>query len=101
MYGLRYGTVPIVRRVGGLADTVRDAATEQGNGFVFDGADAASLQHAVARAFELYRQRAPWIGLAQRGMGEDLSWDGPAQQYLDLYAQVLQTRGGGARTQLD
>ncbi len=101
MYGLRYGTVPIVRRVGGLADTVRDAATEQGNGFVFDGADAASLQHAVARAFELYRQRAPWIGLAQRGMGEDLSWDGPAQQYLDLYAQVLQTRGGGARNQLD
>jgi starch synthase len=88
MYGLRYGTVPIVRRVGGLADTVRDAAADQGNGFVFDTAQPQALQEAITRAFELYRQRAAWARLVQRGMGEDLSWGGPAQQYMALYEQL-------------
>ena len=94
MYGLRYGTVPIVRRVGGLADTVHDAdaAAESGNGFVFDLAEPAALQQAIARAFELYRQGAPWARLVQRGMGEKLSWDGPAQQYMALYEQLCAAR---------
>ena len=85
MYGLRYGTVPIVRRVGGLADTVRDAGTEQGNGFVFEMAQPAALQEAIGRAIDLYRQRERWRQLMQRGMDEDLSWDGPAQHYMALY----------------
>jgi starch synthase len=92
MYGLRYGTVPIVRRVGGLADTVRDVAADAGNGFVFDSAQPSALQEAIARAFALYRQSALWAQLVQRAMGEDLSWDGPAQQYMALYKQL-----GGAR----
>ena len=93
MYGLRYGTVPVVRRVGGLADTVRDAGAAQGNGFVFDSAVPAALQEAIARAFDLYRQQAAWAALMQRGMGEDLSWDGPAQHYMALYEGLV----GGAR----
>ncbi|HMO44610.1 MAG TPA: glycogen synthase GlgA [Rubrivivax sp.] len=92
MYGLRYGTVPIVRRVGGLADTVRDAGSggdaEPGNGFVFDGAHPQALQEAITRAFDVYRQRPAWARLVQRGMGENLSWDGPARQYMALYEQL-------------
>ena len=101
MYGLRYGTVPVVRRVGGLADTVRDAGAEQGNGFVFDGAHPAALQEAIARAFQLYRQRAAWMALMQQGMGEDLSWDGPARRYIVLYEQLLAARREGKRAALD
>ena len=88
MYGLRYGTVPIVRRVGGLADTVRDVADASGNGFVFDEADAAALLQAIGRAVELFRRRSAWTPLVQRGMAEDLSWHGPARQYLALYQQL-------------
>jgi len=93
MYGLRYGTVPIVRRVGGLTDTVRDvgqgdAATAPGNGFAFDAAHPPALQDAIARAFGLYRQPEAWAALMQRGMAENLSWDGPARQYMDLYERV-------------
>ena len=101
MYGLRYGTVPVVRRVGGLADTVRDAGAAQGNGFAFDSALPAALQEAIARAFELYRQPAAWAALMQRGMGEDLSWDGPARRYIELYEQVLGARREGGRAALD
>ena len=92
MYGLRYGTVPVVRSVGGLADTVRDAADAQANGFVFGPAEPAALAQAIARAFERFRQPALWAELQQRGMAEDLSWDGPAQRYLALYRQLWASR---------
>jgi starch synthase len=92
MYGLRYGTVPVVRRVGGLADTVRDAATADGNGFVFDAAQAPALADAVARAIDAFRQPDRWAGLMQRGMAENLAWDGPARQYMELYARACAAR---------
>jgi starch synthase len=101
MYGLRYGTVPIVRRVGGLADTVRDAAADEGNGFAFDIAQPQALHEAIARAFELYRQRAPWARLVQRGMDEDLAWGGPAQQYMALYEQLGTERSDKRHMPLD
>jgi starch synthase len=106
MYGLRYGSVPIVRRVGGLADTVRDlgrgdAASAPGNGFVFDAAQPSALQDAIARAFELYRHRAAWRQLMQQGMGESLSWDGPAKQYMALYEHVGSEHGETRRKELD
>jgi starch synthase len=93
MYGLRYGTVPIVRRVGGLADTVQDvgpgdAAPAAGNGFVFDNAQPDALRGAIARAFEQYRQPQAWARLMRRGMDENLSWEMPARQYMALYEQV-------------
>jgi starch synthase len=95
MYGLRYGTVPIVRRVGGLAVTVRDAGTgtaAEGNGFVFDSAQPLALQNAMARAVDAYRQPEAWARLMQRGMREDLSWDGPARDYMALYRQACHDR---------
>jgi starch synthase len=93
MYGLRYGTVPIVRRVGGLADTVNDvergdAGLAPGNGFVFDNAQPDALRGAIARAFEQYRQPQAWAKLMELGMGENLSWDGPAKHYMALYERV-------------
>jgi starch synthase len=104
MYGLRYGTVPIVRRVGGLADTVHDAgdgAATEGNGFVFDQAQPRALHDAVLRAFAAYRQPAAWKKLMQRGMREDLSWDGPARHYLALYEKVCGNRQAGSRADTD
>jgi starch synthase len=92
MYGLRYGCVPIVRRVGGLADTVRDAAGADGNGFVFDAAQAPALADAVVRAIDTFRRPEAWAGLMQRGMAENLSWDGPARQYMELYARACAAR---------
>jgi starch synthase len=93
LYGLRYGTLPIVRRVGGLADTVQDvgpgdAAPAAGNGFVFDNAQPDALRGAIARAFEQYRQPQAWARLMRRGMDENLSWEMPARQYMALYEQV-------------
>ncbi len=100
MYGLRYGTVPVVRRVGGLADTVRDAGTvgamsPDGNGFVFELAQPSALHEAIARAFEVFRQPDLWAELMQRGMHEDLSWDGPARHHLALYERVCSDKQTG------
>jgi starch synthase len=97
MYGLRYGTVPVVRRVGGLADTVVDAAAgaDAANGFVFDHATPHALLDAVWRAIELWRQPPAWQALMRRGMAQDLSWDGPARAYLALYGSL---RTGRARS---
>ena len=86
MYGLRYGTLPVVRRVGGLADTVQDAGALAGNGFVFDEATPGALAAAVQRAARLRAQEpAAWRALQTRGMSADLAWSGSARRYLDLY----------------
>ena len=102
MYGLRYGTVPVVRRVGGLADTVREAGGEgSGNGFVFDAAHPQALLDAIARALETYRNPHAWRQLMLRGMAENLSWDGPAGHYMALYQQVLGERRQARPKDLD
>jgi starch synthase len=95
MYGLRYGTLPLVRRVGGLADTVVDASEAgQGTGFVFDATTPAALEQAIVRALALYRQPQAWQALQRRAMEQDFSWDVAAASYLALYAQALAaTRG--------
>ncbi|MFM7505845.1 MAG: glycogen synthase GlgA [Rubrivivax sp.] len=97
LYGLRYGTVPLVRRVGGLADTVTDAdeaARAQGRatGFAFDAATPRALLQAAARALALWRDPAAWQALMRRGMGQPLSWREPAQQYLTLYDEALRAK---------
>jgi starch synthase len=96
LYGLRYGTVPIVRRVGGLADTVVDEGAQAGtalaNGFVFDAATPAAFSRCVLRAAALHHDAAAWRARMLAGMGQNLSWDGPARQYLALYEQVLAAR---------
>lgn len=90
LYGLRYGTVPIVRRVGGLADTVVDAderqlASGSATGFLFDHPHAAELAGAVRRAVALWRDTAAWRALMAQGMAREFAWSGPARQYRALY----------------
>ena len=85
MYGLAYGTLPLVRNVGGLADTVRDASTADGNGFVFGEATAEALGATLERSLGLWHDGAQWTVLRRRGMGEDLGWESSARSYLALY----------------
>ncbi|MCB1772284.1 MAG: glycogen synthase GlgA [Gammaproteobacteria bacterium] len=92
MYSLRYGTPPIVRDTGGLADTVVDASPQNladgtANGFVFADATAESLQQALLRALELFREPKQWMKLAKTGMRADFGWRNSAAQYLALYQQ--------------
>lgn len=98
MYGLRYGTLPLVRRVGGLADTVTDVQQPGGTGFVFDEATPAALAACVARAVAAKRDGAAWQAAMARGMAQQLSWGGPAREYLALYDEVRAgpSAGGGA-----
>jgi starch synthase len=99
MYSLRYGTVPIVRRTGGLADTVVDVnpstlAWGTANGFIFDHADAGSLWQALENAIRFYRRSTTdWEILARTGMQEDLSWEASAGHYVELYQQALDEPG--------
>lgn len=94
MYGLRYGTLPLVRRVGGLADTVIEADADRSTGFVFDAATPAALADAVQRALRLRRDDpAGWTARMRRAMAQSLGWAGPAAQYLALYAAARGRRG--------
>lgn len=92
LYGLKYGTLPLVRRVGGLGDTVSDSRLEtldeDATGFVFDDFSTAGLIGAARRAFALYRRPADWKTVQQRGMRYPSGWRGAAEQYLALYRQV-------------
>jgi starch synthase len=97
LYGLRYGSLPLVRRVGGLADTVVDSTPEsledgRANGFVFGEATAAALAETLQRAVDLYRQPAVWQGVMRRAMAEDHSWERAAQAYRPLYADAVRSR---------
>jgi len=91
MYSLRYGTVPVVRQVSGLADTVRDyGSTKTPNGFVFRDYTPAALLDALGRALALYRDRRKWRNLQLVGMREDHSWDRSAREYVKMYGGILQ-----------
>ncbi len=91
MIALRYGTVPVVRKVGGLEDTVFDwdfspLPRAERNGFVFEHADAAGVDSALSRAFGLWRDEPGLFrDLARQGMRCDYSWKRPGQHYLDIY----------------
>jgi starch synthase len=87
MYSLRYGTVPIVRGVGGLADTVIDADEdpERGNGFAFRDYRSQDLLGAVGRAVSAWGDRDRWRSLAARGMRGTFAWDEPARRYREVY----------------
>ncbi len=94
LIAMRYGSVPIVRATGGLADTVEDVnpATGAGTGFVFRRYDAIDFFGAAARALETYRQRDRWELIVRRGMARDSSWDVSAAAYERLYAEALASR---------
>ncbi len=91
MIAMRYGSVPVVRRTGGLADTVQDfdPATEQGTGFVFDKYDRWALFAAIVRAVEHYKDPDRWRKLQVQAMQQNFSWEVSARQYIDLYNRAL------------
>jgi starch synthase len=91
MYSLRYGTVPIVRRTGGLADSVEhfDPASGTGTGIVFNDFDTPGLEWALNTALDLYAQPALWGRLVQNGMACDFSWQRQGAQYLALYERLI------------
>ena len=93
MYGLKYGSLPLVHRVGGLADTVVDCSLEnmaegRANGFVFDDFNQQALERAMARAFALYARKTEWKKVRACGMREDLGWQSAARQYVALYQHL-------------
>lgn len=96
MYGLQYGTLPLVRRVGGLADTVVDAEEPAGTGFVFDAATPAAFERCALRALAGKADVAAWREMQVRAMAQPLSWRRPAQAYLALYEAALAQRRGAA-----
>ena len=93
MYSQRYGTVPIVRKTGGLADTVIDALPETlGNqtatGIVFNEASPSALLEAIKRTLILYSMPDSWKKIQVNAMGKDFSWQRSAKQYLELYQKL-------------
>ena len=97
MYSLRYGTPPVVRRTGGLADTVTDADEAaamgtQGNGFVFDAPQADALAAALERALGAFRDPLRWRAIQRAGMSADLGWTLPARAYRALLAEAAAQR---------
>jgi starch synthase len=92
MYSLRYGTIPIVRRTGGLADSVVhfDPGTGVGTGIVFNDFDAPALNWAIDTALQWYADEALWARLVQNAMRQDFSWETQANEYLKLFAELLQ-----------
>jgi starch synthase len=103
MVAMRYGCVPVVHAVGGLADTVSDYSPEtgQGNGFSFGQYDPMALYTALVRAVETYRYRDLWRQLVRRCMTADFSWNRSAHKYVDLYFRALAIRRQAARSLSD
>ena len=102
MYGLRYGTLPLVRRVGGLADTVVDAtepalAAAKATGFIFDAATPQALERAVRRALEVKATPARWKAMTATAMSQSLSWEAPARDYLALYRTLIPPKEAGPK----
>ncbi len=95
LISLRYGTIPIVRAVGGLSDTVHDldAHAGKGNGFSFGKYEAAAFADAIQRALHRYRADGePWSALRARAMREDHSWTASAKRYVEMYAAASKAR---------
>ncbi|WP_354066394.1 glycogen synthase GlgA [Devosia sp. 2618] len=93
LYGLRYGCVPVVSRIGGLADTVIDAnpaaiSAEVATGVVFDPGSSHALYEALRRTVRLYHDDKLWKKIQRRGMKSDVSWETSAARYADLYASI-------------
>lgn len=87
MMAMRYGTIPVVRNVGGLNDTVREG--EDGNGFIAPEHTKEALIAAVQRALAMYKDKSAWTALMRRAMTEDWSWSASAKKYVQLYNDIL------------
>jgi starch synthase len=94
LVAMHYGSVPIVRATGGLADTVQDydPRTGLGTGFVFKPYDRWALFAAIVRATETFKHRGLWRQIQLQGMHADFSWDRSAHKYVDLYRRAIASR---------
>lgn len=88
LYAMRYGTIPIVRAVGGLKDTVVDIAKPDGSGFTFRDFTLEAAGQAVERGLELYQDKTKFYALRQKIMKLDYSWNASAQKYIEMYQQL-------------
>jgi starch synthase len=91
MYSLRYGTVPIVRRTGGLADSVQiyDPHTGEGTGIVFDDFNVEAASWAISAAIDLFQNRRRWNRIVRNGMAQNFSWDRQGEEYVRLYERLI------------
>ncbi len=91
MIAMKYGTIPLVRKTGGLADTVENLSLDgkKGTGFVFENYKGADLLFTIKRGVEAFHQPKLWSDLVERAMKEDFSWDASARKYLELYGKLL------------
>ena len=96
MFGLRYGTIPVVRATGGLNDTIRDPrhGNDPGTGFKFDGFVARELVQAVRRAIRAYDDPERWKAMIRAAMAEDFSWGRSAREYAAVFERALAARRG-------
>ncbi len=99
IYSLKYGTVPVVRKTGGLADTVKDwnefnkEDEQTGNGFTFEEYDGSNLIAVLRKAVEVFHQKNIWNKIINNGMKENYSWKESAVKYIDLYKIAIEKRG--------
>jgi starch synthase len=93
MIAMKYGTVPLVRKTGGLSDTVENLSPDglQGTGFVFDQYKSEEFLGVLKRALEAYHQSKLWSDLVERVMRQDFSWDATAKKYMELYESMTRS----------
>lgn len=94
LYSLKYGTVPIVRAVGGLDDTISDydTSSDMGTGFKFTDYTPEALIGAIERAINLFKDKHAWLKLMKRAMAQDFSWESSAHGYVELYKKAIAKR---------
>ncbi len=93
IYSLKYGTVPIVRKTGGLADTVSDwdeTPDEKGNGFVFEKFESNKFKNTIERALNYFNDKKTWRKIQRNGMKADFSWKNSARKYFELYRLMIE-----------
>jgi starch synthase len=101
LIALRYGTIPVVRATGGLADTIVDTdESSEGYGFVFNEFSASALLEAVYRAIKAYRDTKRWRNIVEKAMRQDFSWTRSAQTYQTLYESLRRDKRARHRKNL-
>ena len=88
MIGCRYANAPLVRKTGGLGDTITDCTLGEGNGFVFEDFTPEAFHNALVNAINLYNDRENWQNLEKFDMAQDFTWNGPAEDYISLYQSL-------------
>ncbi len=91
LYALKYGTIPIVRYTGGLADTIvrLNGNFDEGTGFVFKKYEVEDMMKEIKRAVKLYQDKESWVKLMKNAMSQDFSWHASAKKYVELYKKLL------------